>query len=189
MNIKHYNRPNWGSPTYLWCLNCPVWYCRVWKGTGSQVDVILNKEARAVSSFLGSMKLLWTFLVTVYQGHVVLLPYLYYWVDLCLLRVFRYGYARSRTCLLDLYIREETMPHTDPWCEWALKVPFFSVHNTRFFLSKESQCVYPFLFLSFPLKLYSHLFSFIFLILRPNPHRTRDTTRNAMRANGTCWCE
>ncbi len=25
--------------------------------------------------------------------------------------------------------------------------------------------------------------------LRPNPHRTRDATRNATQANGTCWCE
>ena len=27
--------------------------CRVWKGTGSQVDVILKKEARAVVVFIG----------------------------------------------------------------------------------------------------------------------------------------
>ena len=25
--------------------------------------------------------------------------------------------------------------------------------------------------------------------LRPNPHRTRDATRNTTQANGTCWCE
>ncbi len=27
------------------------------------------------------------------------------------------------------------------------------------------------------------------ITLRPNPHRTRDATHNAMQANGTCWCE
>ncbi len=25
--------------------------------------------------------------------------------------------------------------------------------------------------------------------VRPNPHRMRDATRNAIKANGTCWCE
>ena len=30
-------------------------YCRVQKGTGGQVDVILNKEARADSGFIGSV--------------------------------------------------------------------------------------------------------------------------------------
>ena len=42
--------------------------CPVRKGTGSQVDVILNKEGELIVGFIGSVKLLWKLLGLCYQG-------------------------------------------------------------------------------------------------------------------------
>ena len=96
------------------------WYCRVRKGTGSQVDVIMNKELRAESRFYGSVKLLWKLLVSAPQGYGVLLPYLYSW--LCCwgyLGMLKYGvilvYRYSR---MDCFTLVEARLHNWPTRMW-----------------------------------------------------------------------